>query len=87
MLRGLVEFSGIDSALISCIRIVVELWLFRTSNCAKMPILDLFLNRWGAPMKKLLVVICSAVLAFGLAGCIGKAPVGKGKAPVVQTRG
>jgi hypothetical protein len=43
----------------------------------------------GVPMKKLLVVICSAVLAFGLAGCIGKgkAPVGKGKAPVVQTRG
>jgi hypothetical protein len=40
-------------------------------------------------MKKLLVVVCSAVLAFGLAGCIGKgkAPVGKGKAPVVQTRG
>ena len=43
----------------------------------------------GVPMKELLVVICSAVLAFGLAGCIGKgkAPVGKGKAPVVQTRG
>jgi hypothetical protein len=38
-------------------------------------------------MKKFLVVICSAVLALGLAGCIGKAPVGKGKAPVVQTRG
>ena len=40
-------------------------------------------------MKKFLVVICSAVLAFGLAGCIGKgkAPVGKGKAPVVQTKG
>ena len=40
-------------------------------------------------MKKFLVVICSVVLALGLAGCIGqgKAPVGKGKAPVVQTRG
>ena len=40
-------------------------------------------------MKKLLVVICSLVLALGLAGCWGKgkAPVGKGKAPVVQTRG
>lgn len=38
-------------------------------------------------MKKFLVVLCSAVLAFGLAGCWGKgkAPVGKGKAPVVQT--
>ena len=34
----------------------------------------------GGSVKKLLVVICSAVLAFGLAGCIGKgkAPVGKG---------
>jgi hypothetical protein len=38
-------------------------------------------------MKKFLVVLCSGVLAFGLAGCWGKAPVGKGKAPVVQTRG
>ena len=40
-------------------------------------------------MRKLLVVICSLALAFGLAGCIGKgkAPVGKGKAPVVQTKG
>jgi hypothetical protein len=46
-------------------------------------------SRGGILVKKLLVVICSAVLAFGLAGCIGKgkAPVGKGKAPVVQTRG
>jgi len=43
----------------------------------------------GSVMKKFLVVLCSAVLAFGLAGCWGKgkAPVGKGKAPVVQTRG
>ena len=40
-------------------------------------------------MKKLLVVVCSLVLALGLSGCVGKgkAPVGKGKAPVVQTRG
>ena len=40
-------------------------------------------------MKKVLVAICFAVLAFGVVGCIGKgkAPVGKGKAPVVQTRG
>jgi hypothetical protein len=29
------------------------------------------------------------VLAFGLAGCVGKGkiPVGKGKAPVVHTKG
>ena len=40
-------------------------------------------------MRKLLVAICSVVLVFGLAGCVGKgkAPVGKGKAPVVQTKG
>ena len=40
-------------------------------------------------MRKLLVAMCSVVLVFGLAGCVGKgkAPVGKGKAPVVQTRG
>ena len=31
----------------------------------------------GVPMKKLLVVICSAVLAFGLAGCIGKGKASK----------
>lgn len=41
----------------------------------------------GELMKKFVVAICSVVLAFGLAGCWGKAPVGKGKAPVVQTRG
>ncbi|HET7381845.1 MAG TPA: hypothetical protein VFJ59_04585 [Pseudolabrys sp.] len=40
-------------------------------------------------MKKLLVVICSMVLAFGLTACgKGKAPVGKGKAPApVVTKG
>jgi len=40
-------------------------------------------------MKKVLVIFCSLIVAFGLAGCIGKgkAPVGKGKAPVVQTKG
>jgi uncharacterized protein YxeA len=40
-------------------------------------------------MKKILVAICSLILAVGLSGCIGKgkAPVGKGKAPVVQTKG
>jgi len=41
-------------------------------------------------MKKILVVICSAVLALGLAGCAGKGktPIGKGKAPApVVTKG
>ena len=41
-------------------------------------------------MRKLLVVICSMVLAFGLTACVGKgkAPVGKGKAPApVVTKG
>jgi len=39
-------------------------------------------------MRKLLFVICSAVLALGLSGCWGKAPIGKGKYPVpVVTRG
>jgi hypothetical protein len=43
----------------------------------------------GSSMRKFLVAMCSAILIFGLAGCIGKgkAPVGKGKAPVVQTKG
>jgi len=40
-------------------------------------------------MKRFLVVICSVILAFGLTGCAGKGkyPVGKGKAPVVVTKG
>ena len=40
-------------------------------------------------MKKIVVVICTVVLALGVAGCAGKgkAPIGKGKAPVVQTKG
>ena len=40
-------------------------------------------------MKKILVVICSMMLALGLAGCVGKAPIiGKGKAPApVVTKG
>jgi len=41
----------------------------------------------GCSMRKLLAAVCCVILAFGLAGCVGKAPVGKGKAPVVQTRG
>jgi hypothetical protein len=43
-------------------------------------------------MKKVLVVLVTVVTALSLAGCIaggkGKAPLlGKGKAPVVVTRG
>lgn len=40
-------------------------------------------------MKKILTVLFTAVLAVALAGCAGKgkSPLGKGKAPVVQTRG
>ena len=40
-------------------------------------------------MKKFLTVICTVVIALSVAGCAGKgkAPMGKGKAPVVQTRG
>jgi len=41
----------------------------------------------GDLMKKFLVAICSIALAFGLAGCWAGSPVGKGKAPVVYTRG
>jgi hypothetical protein len=39
-------------------------------------------------MKKVLVILCSVVLAAGVAGCVGKAPIGKGKAPApVVTKG
>ncbi len=41
-------------------------------------------------MNRFLVVICSLLLAISVAGCVGKAPVGKGKAPVpppVVTKG
>jgi hypothetical protein len=40
-------------------------------------------------MKKILIVFCSVILALGVAGCAGKGkvPVGKGKAPVVHTKG
>jgi hypothetical protein len=38
-------------------------------------------------MKKILILFCSAILALGAAGCAGKAPLGKGKAPVVHTKG
>jgi len=32
-------------------------------------------------MNKLLAIICSLLLTLSLAGCVGKAPIGKGKAP------
>jgi hypothetical protein len=39
-------------------------------------------------MKKLLALICTVGLVLCVAGCAGKAPIiGKGKAPVVQTKG
>lgn len=46
-------------------------------------------DQLGCVMKKFVVIICTAILALGVAGCAGKgkAPVGKGKAPVVQTKG
>jgi hypothetical protein len=46
-------------------------------------------KKLGSVMKKFLIVLCSAVLAFGFAGCVGKGPIGKGKAPPppVVTRG
>ena len=36
-------------------------------------------------MKKFLVIVCSLALALGVVSCAGKgkAPIGKGKAPVV----
>jgi len=47
------------------------------------------LNKGWRAMRKVLFFVCSAVLALGLAGCAGKGkvPIGKGKAPVVHTRG
>jgi len=39
-------------------------------------------------MRKLLFVICTAVLAFGLSACWNGSPIGKGKYPVpVVSRG
>jgi hypothetical protein len=39
-------------------------------------------------MKKLICVLCCVALSAGLAGCMGKAPIGKGKAPApVMTKG
>jgi hypothetical protein len=46
------------------------------------------LGNMGSAMKKFLIAVCSIVLAIGVSGCVGKAPVGKGKAPApVVTRG
>lgn len=46
-------------------------------------------DQLGCVMKKFMVIVCTAILAFGVAGCAGKgkAPMGKGKSPVVQTKG
>lgn len=46
-------------------------------------------NTGGVIMKKILILFCSAILALGVAGCAGKGkvPIGKGKAPVVHTKG
>jgi hypothetical protein len=50
--------------------------------------LGLIVQLQGGPMKKFLIAVCSIVLAIGVSGCVGKAPVGKGKAPApVVTRG
>jgi hypothetical protein len=42
-------------------------------------------------MKKIVVVLVTVVTALSVAGCMeggkGKSPIGKGKAPVVVTRG
>ena len=40
-------------------------------------------------MNKFLAIACSVLLAMSVAGCVGKAPIGKGKAPVppVVTKG
>ena len=39
-------------------------------------------------MSKILALICTMGLVLCVAGCAGKAPIiGKGKAPVVQTKG
>jgi hypothetical protein len=41
-------------------------------------------------MKKVLVIVCSVLFGLGLTACVGKAPIGKGKAPApppVVTKG
>jgi hypothetical protein len=56
--------------------------------CQRYKHLGLSVHIKGGPMKKFLIAVCSIVLAIGVSGCVGKAPVGKGKAPPpVVTRG
>jgi hypothetical protein len=39
-------------------------------------------------MKKLVCAICIVAVSLGLSACMGKAPIGKGKAPApVMTKG
>jgi hypothetical protein len=70
---------------------VVGVWPFRTSDPATSTILN---YKWfmviigGCGMNKFLALVCTVLLGLCVAGCAGKAPiVGKGKAPVVQTKG
>jgi hypothetical protein len=51
------------------------------------PALLMNFQKEGDLMKRFLIAICSIALAFGLAGCWAGSPVGKGKAPVVYTKG
>jgi outer membrane murein-binding lipoprotein Lpp len=43
----------------------------------------------GLSMRKFVLIAVAIVSALSVAGCAGKgkSPIGKGKAPVVQTRG
>jgi len=39
-------------------------------------------------MKQIVIAICAIALSIGVVACVGKSPVGKGKAPPpVVTRG
>jgi hypothetical protein len=66
-------------------------WLSRTSDPATSPIVNYILTTLlagGCIMKTILAFICTVGLVLCVAGCAGKAPIiGKGKAPVVQTKG
>jgi hypothetical protein len=42
----------------------------------------------GSFMKQIVIAICAIALSIGVVACVGKSPVGKGKAPPpVVTRG
>ena len=43
----------------------------------------------GLEMRKIVFVVISLVAALSVAGCVtaGKSPAGKGKAPIVHTKG